>query len=318
MTTVSVIIPAYNASATIDATLASVRSQSWRDLDIIVVDDGSSDDTAERVLAHCRDDERVRLLRLRNSGVAVARNTAIHEARGDYIAPIDADDLWHERKIELQMAKMMNSRLDVGLVYCWFLVIDELDRIVAYGNRDKDRGNVLRRMCLGNLVGSGSAPLMRKSAILEAGGYDDGLLARGAQGCEDLKLYFAIAERYDFEAVPAYLVGYRATPQSMSSDAFRMLRSYDFVMLPNCERYPQHADQFARGRALLTKWLLERAISYGTARQALDLFAELRRQSPLLAVKTLGKNGTLLRRRFISRPPRYRFGEWTTATGQGR
>src|SRR5262245_20800587 len=86
---VSVIIPAYNAERTIAATLDSVRAQTHRNLEIIVVDDGSRDQTASLVETFCVRDERIRFVRKANGGLAAARNTAIDHARGTLIAPVD-------------------------------------------------------------------------------------------------------------------------------------------------------------------------------------------------------------------------------------
>src|SRR6476660_90490 len=96
---VSVVVPAYNAEKTILETICSVRAQTYRNLDIVVVDDGSVDGTPGIVERHARTDSRVRLIRQANLGVAAARNRGIAEARADYIAPIDADDLWESTKI---------------------------------------------------------------------------------------------------------------------------------------------------------------------------------------------------------------------------
>jgi hypothetical protein len=98
---VSVIIPAYNAARTIDTALESVFTQTFRDLEVIVVDDGSSDDTAERVAAW---GDRVIFRRQQNSGPAAARNHAISLARGELLAFLDADDVWLPTKIERQVA----------------------------------------------------------------------------------------------------------------------------------------------------------------------------------------------------------------------
>ncbi len=304
---VSVVVPAYNASATIDETILSVRAQTLSDIEVVVVDDGSNDATADIIRKHAELDGRIRLISTKNGGVARARNVGIAAARTDLIAPIDADDLWHPRKLELQFAALNKAPEGTALVYCWFVIIDELGRIIGYGSRDESRGDVLRRMCLRNLVGNGSGPLMRKAAVLEAGGYDPGLRDQNAQGCEDLKLYFAIAERHRFELVPCDLLGYRATMASMSSDGARMLRSYDLVMLPAQHRHIDFRREFREGRTHLVRWLLERAINYGTANQARQMWLELYRQSPYAALSILPKGGALLRRRYFSPPPRLRF-----------
>ncbi len=101
---ISVLIPAYNASAFIVETLASVRAQTWQRLEIIVVDDGSRDDTADVVAGIA--DARIRLIRQDNAGAAAARNRAILEAQGDFIQFLDADDLIDPDKLSLQMARL--------------------------------------------------------------------------------------------------------------------------------------------------------------------------------------------------------------------
>lgn len=303
--TVSVIVPAYNAAATIDATLDTVRRQSWADLDIIVIDDGSSDDTAARVARHAKEDARVRLLEKENGGVAAARNHGIAHARGDLIAPVDADDLCHPRKIERQVAALDAEGGDVGLVYSWFAIIDGDDRVTGLSDRPREDGDVLRRMCMGNLVGNGSVPLMRRDAVMEAGGYDPGLRAQQAQGCEDLKLYFSIAERWRFAVVPDFLLGYRWTPQNMSSDGRQMLRSYDLVMSPLRDRYPAFRREFRLGRAYMIDWLLTRAIRYGKRETARVLFAELRRESLGVTAGALRRMPrAIVKHRILKRPDR--------------
>src|SRR5581483_2806371 len=94
---VSVIMPAFNAAATIRSAIESVLAQAWRELELIVVDDGSTDETAQIVSEIAARDSRVHLLKQANSGVAAARNNGIREARGEFIAPIDADDICFPR-----------------------------------------------------------------------------------------------------------------------------------------------------------------------------------------------------------------------------
>jgi glycosyltransferase involved in cell wall biosynthesis len=157
---VSVIVPAYNAACTIDATLDSIRNQTYLELEIIVVDDGSSDATAVLVERHQRVDPRIRLFRQENAGVAAARQSRIAEARGDLIAPIDADDLWRPTKIERQMEmEMMIARGDaVGLVYTWVATVDVKGDIVSTAYRPRHEGPVLAQMCRGKPLGNRQLP----------------------------------------------------------------------------------------------------------------------------------------------------------------
>src|SRR5438270_8611564 len=92
---VSVIIPAWNAEETLKETLISVASQTHRSLEIIIIDDGSTDKTANIAADFCGSDCRARLIQKARGGLAAARNTGIDEANGSWIAPLDADDLWH-------------------------------------------------------------------------------------------------------------------------------------------------------------------------------------------------------------------------------
>lgn len=91
-------------------------AQTHRNLEIIVVDDGSCDATPEIIQHHADEDPRIRIIRQPNAGVAAARNHAISEAKSDYIAPVDADDLWNPDKIEKQLAALLSGGPAVGLV----------------------------------------------------------------------------------------------------------------------------------------------------------------------------------------------------------
>ena len=236
---VTVVIPAFNAAETIDETLSSVRWQTYRCLEIIVVDDGSTDKTAEIVRQHIARDQRVRLIKQENSGVAAARNRGISEALGDYVAPIDADDVWRPEKIEKQMAALHGAGEAVGLVYTWSAVIDANSRILRRPAGARHAGHVAYEVACSNFIGNGSAVLMRKAAIQEAGGYDPSLRARSAEGAEDWLLYFRIAARYQFALVPEHLTGYRFLPTNMSANVLRMLKGFDVVAGEMCKIYPQ-------------------------------------------------------------------------------
>jgi glycosyltransferase involved in cell wall biosynthesis len=250
---VTVIIPAYNAASTINETMTSVRSQTYRNLEILVIDDGSDDDTAERVSKHAGEDRRVRLITQRNSGVAAARNRGIAEAQADLIAPVDADDVWALTKIEKQVNALRNND-KVALVYTWSAVIDEHGNIKGELNAEHE-GVVARRFCSGNFIGNGSSPLMLKCAILEAGGYDPRLRSAAAQGCEDMLLYFRIAERHQFALVREHLIGYRRHRKAMSRNTLQMLKSYCIVTHEMRGKFPDCADDIDQGVKSFAFWL---------------------------------------------------------------
>jgi glycosyltransferase involved in cell wall biosynthesis len=300
---VSVVIPAHNAAATIGETLDSVRAQTHRQLDIVVVDDGSTDATLDLVHAHAAQDSRVRLLQQSNAGVAAARNAGVAGARSELVAPVDADDLWRPDKIERQLGALQRGGEAVGLVYTWSMLIDERSRIIGEGSHDTDTGGVLRALCRGNIVGNGSSALMRRSAVQAAGGYDASLRQRRAQGCEDYKLYLSIAERWQFAVVPEYLTGYRQGSPSMSSDALQMWRSWQIVEAEVGQRHPELAEDLRIGRWNAAQWLYGRARDSARHADALRLAAALYGLRPRAAFDlTLLQPARRMLRRLAGRP----------------
>ena len=255
MELVSVIIPAYNAAAAIAETIASAQEQTYQDLEILVVDDGSTDDTAAIVEEIAARDTRVRLLRQSNQGVASARNFAIRESRGSLVAPLDADDLWHPEKIARQVFTMREKGPTVGLVYAWWSYIDEQGQIIRLPEHvSLQEGNAFPFLSIRNLIGNASVPLLRRACVVEVGGYDSSLRARGCEGCEDWLLYLTIAARYDIAVVPAFLIGYRKSGFSMSSDVGRISRSRDLVIRTIRARHPELPGRIFRWAAALNCW----------------------------------------------------------------
>ncbi len=129
---VSIITPAYNSGRFIDQTVASARNQTWTDWEMIIVDDGSSDDTAQRAKRATVADSRIRFLQApSNGGVARARNIALREARGRYIAFLDSDDLWEPEKLDRQITFM--RRYEVGVSFSAYRLIDEQGAAIGPG-----------------------------------------------------------------------------------------------------------------------------------------------------------------------------------------
>jgi glycosyltransferase involved in cell wall biosynthesis len=283
----TVVIPAHNAADTLDQTLDSVRAQTHRALEIIIVDDGSTDATAQIARRHVQADARVRLLQQPNAGVAAARNAAIAAGRGEFIAPIDADDLWQPQKIEKQIAAMHVGGPRIGLVYTWFAFVDADGRVTGRSVDLLESGDVLRRLCSGNFVGNGSTPLMRASVVRRAGGYDETLHQRVAQGCEDFRLYLEIAQQFHFAVVPEYLTGYRQLPSAMSNDVLQMFRSSNLVADEMLELRPELRRQILEGKANAMLGAYFRARSTGLEAEARAFRRELVRSMPYRAFLAL-------------------------------
>lgn len=236
---VSVIIPAYNAEPFIAKALASVLAQTYKRFEVIVVDDGSQDNTAAIVRQHQQQDERIKLFAQSNSGVAAARNFGIERSSGDFIAPLDADDLWYSHHLCHQVACFLASPSSVGLVYSWTLDVDTQDRLIGGMRAAEIEGNVYTTLLCHNFLGNASASMIRRSCLEKVGGYDTTLRDREAQGCEDWDLYLRIAEKFEFRAVPTLSVGYRKLSGSMSCDLDQMSRSHKLVMHSVRRRHPE-------------------------------------------------------------------------------
>jgi GT2 family glycosyltransferase len=222
---VSVVVPVRNGERLIGRSLTSALAQTFEPLEIIVVDDGSTDGTVAIVEALAARDGRLRLCRRAHSGVSATRNFGAEQSRGDFIAPLDADDLWHPEKISRQMVAMQKSS-NIGLVYCWAVEIDESDCIIPPIRPGRlAEGNVLVEMIAkAGVIPSGGNPLIRRSYFDAVGGYD----TRVTHG-EDWKLYLALAAICEFAVVPKHLVGYRRSTASASRNITAMAHGMDAV-----------------------------------------------------------------------------------------
>jgi len=254
----SVVIPAYNAELFIERTLRSVLRQTHSNLEVIVVDDGSTDKTRAIAEAAAMDD-RVRIISVPNGGVAKARNIGIAEANGEFVAFLDADDLWHPTKIELQLAAMSRRSGDYqpAAVYTLSRTIDTDDRVTGNGNRIVLSGYSFARHLYARPVGNGSSILVRREAAILAGGFDPTWAARGIGGCEDLDFELRIAAKYPITAIGLYLVGYRQYPGNMSSNNLAMALGAISTVARHIELCPELPYWAARAaRAAISEYAL--------------------------------------------------------------
>ena len=296
---VSVVVPCFNAARTLLRTLQSAQQQTYRNLEIVIIDDGSTDSTYEIATQFAGNDSRTRVLRQPNRGVAAARNLGIAHAQGEYVAPLDADDLWVPQKVELQVKKILNDT-SIGLVYGWFDNINDDDEIIPGGSRSRHEGYVLSDLCAIDFVGNGSNPLMRTSTVREVGGYDAELRAQSAEGCEDWKLAIQIAERHKFAVVPEILVGYRHSRGNMSDHTATMIRSTRLVAAEVAMRHPELA-------GILHEHIGERLFSYSVkcVKQGRwsDAFSLLRQAVPYGSLWNLKRiSGILMQSAFRALP----------------
>jgi glycosyltransferase involved in cell wall biosynthesis len=204
---VSVVVAAYNMGDYVREAIDSVLAQQGVDLEVVVIDDGSTDDTAT-VLAEFNDDDRVRVIRQENQGQPRAKNAGLRACRGRLIAFCDADDYWLPDKLALQLP-LFERDPRVGVVYSTILILPA-DGDPYAPPHDMYRGDVLDKLFVHNLVPFGTA-VVRRECLEEAGGFDE----RIPMGI-DWDLWLRIATRWHFDFVPEPTYAYRIWPGQMS------------------------------------------------------------------------------------------------------
>jgi glycosyltransferase involved in cell wall biosynthesis len=207
---VSVVIATYNYGCYIRGAIESVLAQTLQDFEIIVVDDGSIDETPELVRPFL-DDARVRYLRTDHLGQPAAKNAGIRAATGRYVAFLDADDLWLPTKLEKQVALFERSGPEVGVVICRRRWIDEQGNLLPYGERSPQRGDVLAQIFHRPFICFSSSMIHRD--VLE----DVGLFDESIPMSIDYDLWLRIALRYHFDFVDDPLVLYRTGHANLST-----------------------------------------------------------------------------------------------------
>jgi glycosyltransferase involved in cell wall biosynthesis len=207
---VSVVVPTFNHARFVTEAVESVLRQTRPPAEVLVVDDGSTDDTADRL---ARFGSRIRYLRQANAGVSAARNHGVREATKEYVAFLDSDDVWHPEKLERQMA-ILERAPNVGLVgtgtFDW----------PAAAFQVVDGSSELRRVTWEDLVVRNqlttSSVVVRTDVLRRAGPFDTAI-----QGPEDRDVWLRVAALAPVANLPAALVGYRAVAGSVSRHAIR-------------------------------------------------------------------------------------------------
>lgn len=226
---VSVVTASYNMGGYITETIDSILGQDYPHVESIVVDDGSTDDTAQ-VLERYRDDPRVRVVRQANAGQTVAKNRGIAEARGEFIAFCDADDTWRRDKLALQVRRFDDPR--VAVVYSDIECVDGQGRPLAYYDIEHFEGRVTAQLLIDNFVPFPTA-VVRASVLLAAGGFDESLSMS-----IDYDLWLRISVDHRFAFVPERLANYRIWEGQMSKKTGERLENFMRLLDRFLEAHP--------------------------------------------------------------------------------
>lgn len=210
---ISVIIPAYNSEKTIAHTINSVLNQSFTDLELIVINDGSQDSTLD-IIKQIQD-PRIKVFSYSNAGGNVSRNRGLNLAVGEFVSFLDADDLWMPDKLESQL-KALEENLTAKVAYSWTDYIDANGEFVLSGKRINVNGDVYESLLVSNFLENGSNPLIYRTALITLGGFDESLAA-----AQDWDMWLRLASKFNFVCVPSVKILYRISANSVSSNLVR-------------------------------------------------------------------------------------------------
>lgn len=214
MPVISVIVPVYNGEKTIKETVTSVLNQTFSDLELIIINDGSTDSTLDIVKPI--NDPRLKVFSYPKTNQSASRNRGISHARGEYIAFIDADDLWTPDKIEAQYQALQDNP-ESAVAYSWTDCIDESSQFLRPGSHVTINGNVYPYLLVVNFLENGSNPLIRRQALEAVGQFDSSLLSG-----EDWDTWLRLAKHYQFITVPKSQILYRQSSQSASTNVLKL------------------------------------------------------------------------------------------------
>ncbi len=268
MPRISVIIPTYNRAALLCETLDSVFAQTFHDYEIIVVDDGSTDDTHARLGAL---EQRIIYRRIDNSGQGAARNVGLDLARGEQIAFLDSDELWRPQFLE-RMSDTLDENLNAGFAYCDYATFDERGegKSAHLTPTQKIRGNVFAQLLEEDFLCTGGL-MFRRECFDRAGKFDPRL-----PPVEDWDLWLRIAHEYEAAYVDASLLRVRQN-QAHASRNPEIIYTRNLQIFTKLERnFPNEARRF---RPIVTrqKSNFHRALArhYGSRRQPLVAFKHM-------------------------------------------
>ncbi|MGD9810334.1 MAG: glycosyltransferase family 2 protein [Sphingobium sp.] len=253
---VSVIIPTYNSAWSVGRTLLSIRHQTFADFEVIMVNDGSTDNL-EDALAPFRADPRIRVVCQPNSGLAASRNRGISEAKAPLVAPIDADDLWHPDFLEATVSALEKDE-SAPFAFSYFFRMNENDEMLPFTWPSRPPRHDFIGLLSLNSVGCGSSAVYRRDLMLRFGGYDTEMGRQGLPGAEDWKLILQLAKLGEPIMIERLLTGYRTFAKSMSqSYPQRQQRAVLALIDAIGEQMPDLSRRIlADARTMITAWLL--------------------------------------------------------------
>lgn len=275
MKKVSIVIPLYNTEQYVQATLDSALAQTYPNIEILIVDDGSTD----RGVKICQSfsDPRITIIQQKNRGLSGARNTGIRQATGDYIAFLDADDLWLPEKTQKHVSHLENNP-DVGASFSYSRFIDEQSRPLGLYQFSKIKDITPLDILCRTPIGNGSAAVFRKevfedirfSAELE-NGLEDCYFDENFRESQDVECWMRVVLNtpWKMEGIPETLTLYRVNSQGISANVTKKLEAWDRLLKKIHSYAPTEMARWDKpARAYHFRHLARRAVTLKNRAQA--------------------------------------------------
>ncbi len=257
---ITIIVPCFNAQNTIKETIESVLKQTYNNYEILIINDGSTDNSVEVCTNYTHSDDRISIISINNQGVSVARNIGIQHAQGEYIAFLDSDDLWHPKKLEKQI-EYLSDHPDVGVCFSKVEFLSQAGQSLNQYSTVPAQGLVATGLLTENLTCTTSNILCRQQVIKDVGPFNTTMSFAEDQ---EWLLRVALMSTWRIMGLQEVYVGYRTNQGSLSSQLNRMEQGWESLVCQVRCYAPQFIDKhYLPAKAIYYRYLARRSLRQG-------------------------------------------------------
>lgn len=296
---VSIVMPVYNTAKYVEAAIDSVLAQTFDKFELLIIDDAGSDQSID--LCRAYSDPRIRIISQANRGLAGARNTGIRNARGQFVALLDSDDLWEPQKLERHIAHLrQNPR--IGISFAASTLIDDEGRFLRIVQRPKLKNISPSDVFLRNPVGNGSAPVLRRAVFDDIAFFNPAreeldYFDESFRQSEDIECWcrMALTTDWEFEGIRGAYTRYRINEGGLSANVVKQFDTWSRVKERVTQLDPQFASKWgAYAEAFQLRYLARRCVRMGEGAMAWTLMKDAMRTCPRIMLMEPAKTLTTL------------------------